>query len=286
MRIGIAEAGRKSQRHHGREERAEHRRAGEPPADRVRGARWMRAARARRRRCPRPRPARSTAHRRPQQRSARAARWRRTARALPPRKRARTRWSDRAQHRRCTIQRNAMHRGERRDRRRHLLPDRERQRGEPAGERGIPGRWPCGQRQRPHQQHKLHVVMIDSAGTEMLQHRRHQRGEDQCEPRRGVAGKFTREPRHAGEEYQQQRHRPHRGGNALGQRRRHDPFACPDQRGERQVDQPRPVHRHAFGRCQPVLREVEPALPGEEVAHLDQPHGVVGGKDLGAAQAA
>ena len=42
-------------------------------------------------------------------------------------------------------------------------------------------------------------------GTEVLQHGRHQRGEDEREARRGIAGELAREPRDAGQKEEQQR---------------------------------------------------------------------------------
>ena len=41
--------------------------------------------------------------------------------------------------------------------------------------------------------------MMDGAGTEILQDRRHEHGENECKARRGVAGKFACEPRYSGE---------------------------------------------------------------------------------------
>jgi hypothetical protein len=108
------------------------------------------------------------------------------------------------------------------------------------------------------------------------QHRRRQYGKDQRKPCRRYTGQPVREPRDAGEEDEQQAGGPDNGRDALRDRRRHDCFARPDEQRKRQIDQPRPVHRHALRRVQPVLRQIEPALSGEQVAHLDEPHGVVG----------
>ena len=46
-----------------------------------------------------------------------------------------------------------------------------------------------------------------------------------------------------------------------------------------QIDQARPVDQAAIGRVEPMLDEIEPALPVEEIVHLGQPHGVVGVED-------
>jgi hypothetical protein len=119
-------------------------------------------------------------------------------------------------------------------------------------------------------------MMVDGAGPEMLQHRRRHRGKQQGEPRRRIAGELACQPRYAGEVQQQQRGRPDSCGHALRQLRWRDHRAGANEGGERQIDQPRPVHRHPVGRAQPVLGEIEPALAGEQVAHLHQPHGVVG----------
>jgi hypothetical protein len=41
-------------------------------------------------------------------------------------------------------------------------------------------------------------------------------------------------------------------------------------RGDRRVDQARPVHEESAVGPHPVLVQVEPALPRQQVAHLDQ----------------
>ena len=127
--------------------------------------------------------------------------------------------------------------------------------------------------------------MVDGAGAEMLQHRRHQHGEQQRQPRGRVAGQLAREPGDTGQEYQQERRRPEDGRHPLGERLRQHHRAGPDQHRERQVDQPRPVHCHPVRRVQPVLHGIEPALAGEQVADLDEAHGVVGRQAFVSAQA-
>ena len=42
------------------------------------------------------------------------------------------------------------------------------------------------------------------------------------------------------------------------------------QRGDRRIDQPRPVHDEAAVRSHPVLVQVEPALPADQVAYLHE----------------
>ena len=119
-------------------------------------------------------------------------------------------------------------------------------------------------------------MIVDRARAEVLQHRSHERGEDQRQPCSGLAGKRTRKPRDAGEKDQQQRGRPDRHCHRLGTGCRHHQVAGPNEGRERQIDQPRPVHPHALGRSEPVLGQVEPALAAEEIPHLDEPHGVIG----------
>lgn len=168
--------------------------------------------------------------------------------------------------------------GERRHRRHHFLPDGDRQRADEAGDRAVARarRHAHEQDQRPDHQHDLHAVVMDRAGTEMLQHRRHQRGENQRDARRRVAGEFAREPQDAGKEHEQQRRRPQCQDDALGECARQQRLAGADQQSERQVDQARPMHHHAVRGIETILREIEPVLPGQKIAHLDQAHGVVG----------
>ena len=112
--------------------------------------------------------------------------------------------------------------GKRRHRRHHFLPDGDRERAEEAGERAVARtrRHAHEQGQRPDHQHDLHAVVMDGAGAEMLQHRRHQRGENQRHARRRVAGEFARQPQDAGEEDSNSAGRPHRQGNRARRARR------------------------------------------------------------------
>ncbi len=84
---------------------------------------------------------------------------------------------------------------------------------------------------------------------------------------RGVEGEQQQRPQDRGDPL-----RPDRAGEAARQE---------DQAGDRRIDEARPVHRRRAGMA--VLDEIEPGLAGEEVAHLHEPHGVVG---VGQAQVA
>ncbi len=48
-----------------------------------------------------------------------------------------------------------------------------------------------------------------------------------------------------------------------------------DDGGDRRIDQPRPVHQEPAAGPHAILMQVEPALAGNEVAHLDQPQPAV-----------
>ena len=50
---------------------------------------------------------------------------------------------------------------------------------------------------------------------------------------------------------------------------------------DRKVDQPRPVHRHPIRGRKAVLAQIEPALAGNQVAHLYQPQRIVAADGLG-----
>jgi len=48
-----------------------------------------------------------------------------------------------------------------------------------------------------------------------------------------------------------------------------------DQCSDRQVDQPRPVHERAFAEAEPILHQIEPALPVQKVPDLHEAHAVI-----------
>ena len=48
-----------------------------------------------------------------------------------------------------------------------------------------------------------------------------------------------------------------------------------DQSGDRRIDQARPLQKRAAGRIHPVLDEVEPPLPRQEIANLHEPQKTV-----------
>ena len=99
----------------------------------------------------------------------------------------------------------------RRDRRYHFLPNRDRQSAEKPRSGGIawPRRHAREERQRPDQQHELHIVMMDGAGAEILQDRYHEHCENERKARRGMTGKFACKPRYSGQKHQQQSRRPY-----------------------------------------------------------------------------
>ena len=73
---------------------------------------------------------------------------------------------------------------------------------------------------------------------------------------------------------QQQRHQ--RTGGDFGPCRPKQRLQHQDQRGDRHVDDARPVHRSARRRVCPVLADVPEILAMQPVADLLQPHGVIG----------
>ena len=139
--------------------------------------------------------------------------------------------------------------------------------------------WPLqrvdGAQRHDQQQQDLRRVMVETTGRKVGQ--RHQR-----EGRERKAGQHTlrsrepeRELRRQPEQAAEHDQRVGIGGGGFS--------AGPDERpeqqdepGDRRIDQPRPVHRGAVGRVEPVLGEVVPALAVEEIAHFHEPHGIVG----------
>ncbi len=129
---------------------------------------------------------------------------------------------------------------DRRQRRHHLQPDRDRQRGRKPAERGeepgvaAPGRG----RDRGHQQDKLQVVMIDRARMEMNEHRpRHRdqkhRGQGRRDPR-GFSREALGEQAGESERGQKQKDRPQGRGRPFGIRAARERRENLDQEGDRQ----------------------------------------------------
>ena len=122
----------------------------------------------------------------------------------------------------------------------------------------------------------LPAMMVDPERLELIGEQRHH----PCDQPRPPAG-LT--PEQADRDRCDERHRDQQGqqrhryqGHAFGS-------ALPDQRGQgaddqrqRNVDQPRPVHRHLAQGIDPVLVEIEPALPGQQVTYLHEAQDVVG----------
>ena len=85
---------------------------------------------------------------------------------------------------------------------------------------------------------------------------------------RGGLGHSEQDRRESKERHRDNRHLLGRRASEQGRQR-------PDHQRQWNVDDPRPVHQRARRPVNAVLVEVEPALPGEQVAHLDQPENVV-----------
>ena len=75
---------------------------------------------------------------------------------------------------------------------------------------------------------------------------------------------------------QQPQQRPDGAHQPLGQRVAQKYLEQEEQSGEAGIDQPRPMGFIADRRLDPGLAQIEPALAGEEIAYLDEPHRVVG----------
>ncbi|HET6195992.1 MAG TPA: hypothetical protein VFE12_09565 [Acetobacteraceae bacterium] len=121
--------------------------------------------------------------------------------------------------------------------------------------------------------------MIDRAGTKMNQRWNGQRRQHDCRHLRGTPiDAIDHSPGHRGDQQQrraEQQGRPQYQRDRLGARRAQQRPQQQNETGQGSIDDSRPVHQHAR-RIEPILHQVEPALSGDEIAHLDQPHGVVG----------
>ncbi len=127
------------------------------------------------------------------------------------------------------------------------------------------------------QQRHLQGVVVDMAGDEDARGLETAGGEEAGGERRARRGQEpSAEARLTRHEDDQQGHGLDEPGQALGRVRRRDRAEEDHQGRHRQVGEARPVHRHAMAGREPVLHEVEPPLPRQEVPHLDGPHRVVG----------
>ena len=122
----------------------------------------------------------------------------------------------------------------------------------------------------------LRVVVIDATGPELRQ--RQGRGGDEHHRERG-AHRTGAPVRLAGDD-QRQREEQERGPDdarrQLRPLRAEERCKGADQGRERQVDQARPVRHEWLGRADARQRRVEPGRAAEELAHRDEPHGIVG----------
>ena len=121
-------------------------------------------------------------------------------------------------------------------------------------------------------------MMIEPQRHEHRQaHGRAQRRENGDDPRAAVrpreAAGDEAKAQHQREEGQQRRDR---AGPAVGRPLLHEQAEQQHQPGDRQVYEARPVDVRPARRIEPVLAQVEPALPGQPVLHLQIAHIVVG----------
>ena len=82
-----------------------------------------------------------------------------------------------------------------------------------------------------------------------------------------------REPQHR---HRQRQERGDAARQPFGPHRAHQWLECQDQRCDRQIDNPGPMHVKPDRRIEPILAQIKPALPSEQRAHLHQPHVIVG----------
>ena len=126
-------------------------------------------------------------------------------------------------------------------------------------------------RDHGERQHQLHIVVVDMPGAKMPM--KCSAAAPMTTARAALPSRRRRPCRSDQQEHRrrQQQQRPgdqrdgFAGRHAAGDRRdgKHD-------RGDRRIDQPRPVHDEAAFRPHAVLMQVEPALAADQVANLDQ----------------
>ena len=174
---------------------------------------------------------------------------------------------------------------ESRDRHQHerqvLEVDGHRQCRDPAGPAGA-GRPPVGirnaahrQRGQDHEQHDLRGMVVDVAGDEDAHGLETTGGQQRHGQHAPAAEETAAKPGQRRREHDETRDGLEQADHPLGGV---EPEQRPEQRDtgrERQVGQPRPVHRDPVTWRHAVLDHIEPALPGQEIPHLDGPHGVV-----------
>jgi hypothetical protein len=164
-------------------------------------------------------------------------------------------------------------RGERQAFERNGQPGRERQAEHPATTARIARMQPDHGAQR---RDDLPAMVIDAQGLHLVQHDARKPDDDPGRHGRVAAEQAIGRVHRQGQRAQHgQRRNDHRCGD-FGVGRAQQRAQRHDRGRDRQVDQARPVHQHAFGRHDAILVQIEPALPGQQIAHLDQAQHVVG----------
>ena len=145
--------------------------------------------------------------------------------------------------------------------------------GDPAGAPIVPA---AGKEEEPGDRAQdLRVVMVDAARTELRQGRCRGDHEEEHEGRGQRPGAPLRLARDDEGQREEQQRRPDDAGRQLRPIAAQQGRKGTDQRGERRIDQPRPVREERLGRADAGERGVEPGRAGEELAHGDEPHRVV-----------
>ena len=130
--------------------------------------------------------------------------------------------------------------------------------------------------ERRDERHDLRRVMIDAARRELHEHHA---GQERQPDRREARRRPFENARQPGDE---RKERPHQREGKGDPRRALRIFRGEKgakehiHRRQRNVDDPRPVHRQSRGRIDAAGDQVEPGLAGKKVAQLDGAHGVVG----------
>ena len=119
-------------------------------------------------------------------------------------------------------------------------------------------------------------MVIDPAVAEGVQEHARLRRDEQDQQGGAPAEQPARSEEREGRVEAEEQRRPQRRGDSLREGAPENRCQAQDQPGEGQIDQARPMRRDAGGGQHPVLHGVEPALSGQEVAHPDEAHHVVG----------
>ena len=124
-------------------------------------------------------------------------------------------------------------------------------------------------------QHKLGIVVVNGTRQKLV-------GGDDQKARQGhgnvhggITAEAARAKAHGDDEQRHEKERPDGDGQHLSAMCIGEQTKQQDQPGNRRIDDARPVHERTAIQTKAILHHIEPALPGQKIAHFDQTHAVV-----------